>query len=92
MSGLFEQIGDRFGAQLDQVNAVGDNLRDAQAAAAVGCRTHLVCTGKSEGWKGPGLPEGFPPETLVHEDLAAFADWMLSRSINTLQTTNNKSE
>ena len=92
LSGLFEQIGDRFGAQLDQVNAVGDNLRDAQAAAAVGCRTHLVCTGKSEGWKGSGLPEGFPPDTLVHEDLAAFADWMLSRPINTLQTTNNKSE
>jgi phenylalanyl-tRNA synthetase beta chain len=58
LSGLFEQIGDRFGAQLDQVNAVGDTLRDAQAAAAVGCRTHLVCTGKSEGWKGPGVPEG----------------------------------
>jgi D-glycero-D-manno-heptose 1,7-bisphosphate phosphatase len=79
LSGLFEQIGDRFGAQLDQVNAVGDTLRDAQAAAAVGCRTHLVCTGKSEKWKGPDLPEGFPPETLLHDDLAAFAEWLLNR-------------
>lgn len=79
LSGLFEQIGERFGAQLDQVNAVGDTLRDAQAAAAVGCRTHLVCTGKSENWKGPGLPEGFPPNTLVHDDLAAFAEWLLNR-------------
>ena len=78
-SGLFEQIGDRFGAQLDQVNAVGDTLRDAQAAAAVGCRTHLVCTGKSESWNGPALPEGFPPDTLVHDDLAAFAEWMLNK-------------
>lgn len=79
LSGLFEQIGERFGAQLDQVNAVGDTLRDAQAAAAVGCRTHLVCTGKSENWKGPGLPEGFPLNTLVHDDLAAFAEWLLNR-------------
>jgi D-glycero-D-manno-heptose 1,7-bisphosphate phosphatase len=92
LSGLFEQIGDRFGAQLDQVNAVGDTLRDAQAAAAVGCLPHLVCTGKSEGWKGPGLPQGFPTDTLVHEDLAAFADWMLSRPVNTLQANNHKSK
>jgi len=79
LSGLFEQIGDRFGAQLDQINAVGDSLRDAQAAAAVGCRTHLVCTGKNEAWQGPNLPEGFPPKTMVHVDLAEFADWLLNQ-------------
>ena len=91
LSGLFEQIGDRFGAQLDQVNAVGDTLRDAQAAAAVGCPTHLVCTGKSEHWTGPGLPEGFPPDTLVHDDLAAFAEWMLNRPHPTSTVQKNKS-
>jgi D-glycero-D-manno-heptose 1,7-bisphosphate phosphatase len=37
LPGLFEQIGERFGVALDQVHAVGDTLRDAQAAAAVGC-------------------------------------------------------
>ena len=79
LPGLFEQIGDRLGAQLDQVHAVGDTLRDAQAAAAVGCQTHLVCTGKHEGWVGPTLPEGFPVTTVVHEDLAAFAEWVLSK-------------
>jgi D-glycero-D-manno-heptose 1,7-bisphosphate phosphatase len=91
LSGLFEQIGDRFGAQLDQVKAVGDTLRDAQAAAAVGCPTHLVCTGKSEHWTGPGLPEGFPPDTLVHDDLAAFAEWMLNRPLPTSTVQKNKS-
>ena len=80
LPGLFEQIGDRLGAQLDQVHAVGDTLRDAQAAAAVGCQTHLVCTGKHEGWVGPELPEGFPATTVLHEDLAAFAEWVLSRT------------
>jgi hypothetical protein len=28
----------------------------------------------------------------VHEDLAAFADWMLSRPVNTLQANNHKSK
>ena len=51
----------------------------SQAAAAVGCQTHLVCTGKHEHWAGPQLPEGFPPATVVHADLAAFAEWVLSR-------------
>jgi D-glycero-D-manno-heptose 1,7-bisphosphate phosphatase len=87
LPGLFEQIGDRLGVQLDQVHAVGDTLRDAQAAAAVGCQTHLVCTGKHEAWVGPGLPEGFPPHTLVHVDLAAFAEWVLSQPSSAMPTS-----
>jgi D-glycero-D-manno-heptose 1,7-bisphosphate phosphatase len=43
-----EQIGERFGAELKEVHAVGDSLRDAQAAAASGCMPHLVLTGKGE--------------------------------------------
>jgi D-glycero-D-manno-heptose 1,7-bisphosphate phosphatase len=78
LPGLFEQIGERFGVSLDQVHAVGDTLRDAQAAALTGCQTHLVCTGKSEGYRGTTPPEHFPPSTLVHDNLAAFADWVLA--------------
>ena len=78
LPGLFEQIGDRLGVQLNQVHAVGDTLRDAQAASAVGCQPHLVCTGKHEGWTGPQLPDGFPTHTRLHQDLSAFADWILS--------------
>ena len=78
LSGLFEQIGDRFGVQLSEVRAVGDALRDAQAAAAVGCQTHLVRTGKSEVLTEDKLPVNFPPNTHVHAHLSAFADWLLS--------------
>jgi D-glycero-D-manno-heptose 1,7-bisphosphate phosphatase len=77
LPGLFEQISDRFGVDLSDVHAVGDTLRDAQAAAAVGCQTHLVRTGKSEGLMNNALPEHFPPGTQVHADLNAFADWLL---------------
>jgi len=79
LPGLFENIGERFGVALDQVHAVGDTLRDAQAAALAGCQTHLVCTGKSEGYSGRTPPENFPPQTMVHDNLSAFADWVLAQ-------------
>jgi D-glycero-D-manno-heptose 1,7-bisphosphate phosphatase len=80
LPGLFEQIGERFAVQLEQVHAVGDSLRDAQAAAAVGCMTHLVCTGKSEHWIESYPPESYPPATKVHVNLPAFADWLLTQN------------
>ena len=79
LPGLFENIGERFGVALDQVHAVGDTLRDAQAAALAGCQTHLVCTGKSEDYSGSTPPENFPPQTMVHDNLSAFADWVLAQ-------------
>ena len=87
LPGLFEQIGERFGVALDQVHAVGDTLRDAQAAALAGCQMHLVCTGKSEGYRGTTPPENFPPNTLVHDNLAAFADWVLAVGETAVHTT-----
>ena len=87
LPGLFEQIGERFGVALDQVHAVGDTLRDAQAAALAGCQTHLVCTGKSEGYRGTTPPENFPPNTLVHDNLAVFADWVLAVGETAVHTT-----
>jgi D-glycero-D-manno-heptose 1,7-bisphosphate phosphatase len=77
LPGLFRQIGERFGADLPQAHAVGDTLRDMQAAHAAGCKTHLVRTGKSaepgshEG--AIGVPPELPPGTMIHADLAAFA-------------------
>ena len=79
LPGLFEQIGERLGVQLSDVHAVGDSLRDAQAAAAVGCHTHLVRTGKSEVLNEDVLPDNFPAQTRVHADLSAFADWLLNQ-------------
>ena len=81
LPGLFEQIGERFGADLREVHAVGDSLRDAQAAAASGCIPHLVLTGKGEQFVGQTLPDSFPVQTQVHSNLAAFAEWLLMQSM-----------
>lgn len=75
--GLFEQIGDRFGVQLQDVPAAGDSVWDVQAAAAAGCQPHLLLTGNSECFRDGRLPVGLPPGTLVHQDLAAFAEVLL---------------
>ena len=77
--GLFEQVGLRFGVPLRGVPAVGDSLRDLQAGAAAGCEPHLVLTGKGVSHRGRKLPESFPPDTHIHADLAAFADYLLER-------------
>ena len=80
-SGLFEQIGERFGVQLKDVPVVGDSLRDLQAGAAVGCETHLVRTGKSALLDAAQLRAlcDQVPGTHVHADLAAFAEHIIQR-------------
>jgi D-glycero-D-manno-heptose 1,7-bisphosphate phosphatase len=80
LPGLFEQIGERFGVDLKGVPVVGDTLRDLQAGALVGCQPHLVLTGKGAELRGRPLPPNFPAGTQVHEDLAAFADWLVARA------------
>jgi D-glycero-D-manno-heptose 1,7-bisphosphate phosphatase len=80
MPGLFEQINERYGIDTAAggraVHAVGDSLRDLQAGVAAGCLPHLVLTGKGAKYhaKSADLPAG----TLVHADLAAFAEHVLS--------------
>lgn len=77
-SGLFRDIAARFGLDdLRGVPAVGDSLRDLQAAQPLGCSLHLVRSGKGERVlaRGGPLPEG----TLVHANLSGFADWLLSQ-------------
>jgi len=60
-AGLYEEIGRRFGVPLAGVPAVGDALRDLQAAATVGARPMLVLTGKGQATRrAGGLPEGTP--------------------------------
>jgi len=78
-SGLFEQIGERYGMDLKGIHTVGDTLRDLQAGATVGCKPHLVLTGKGEKLKGQALPIDYPEDTRVHDDLGAFADWLLAQ-------------
>jgi D-glycero-D-manno-heptose 1,7-bisphosphate phosphatase len=76
--GLFEQIGERYGVGLHGVPVVGDAVRDLVADAAAGCAPHLVLTGNGAIYRGRSLPEVFPTGTHVHEDLAAFADWLVA--------------
>ena len=79
-SGLFEQIAGRYGMGLATMPAVGDTARDMIAAIGVACTPHVVQTGKGALWRGQPLPEDFPPQTMVHADLSAFADYLVARS------------
>ena len=66
--GMLREIETRFNADLKGVPAIGDSLRDLQAAVEVGARPILVLTGKGERTaKDPELPPG----TEVAADLAA---------------------
>ena len=66
-TGLFEEIGARFHAELKGVPCVGDSLKDLQGAEAVGAQPILVLTGKGRKTQEEG---GLPKKTLVFEDLA----------------------
>jgi len=68
--GMLLEIAERFKLVLAGVPAIGDSLRDLQAASAAGARPILVLTGKGrQTVAAGGLPEG----TEIHADLAAAA-------------------
>ncbi|WP_418318592.1 D-glycero-beta-D-manno-heptose 1,7-bisphosphate 7-phosphatase [Piscinibacter sakaiensis] len=81
MPGLFKLIGERYAVDLKQVPAVGDSLRDLQAAQSAGCEPHLVLTGKSGNLDDAQLAAILAqvPQTKVHKDLTAFADFLIRR-------------
>ncbi len=76
--GLFHEIEARLQMSLQGVPAVGDSLRDLQAARAVGAKPLLVRTGKGESTlaKGEGL-EGIP----VFADLQAAVEELLGGAL-----------
>ena len=78
--GLLQQIGQRYGVALADIRAVGDSLNDVRAAAAAGCQPHLLLCGLLSAHTGPdALPlPPLPDGTVVHADLAAFADFLLA--------------
>ncbi|MBK6637055.1 MAG: D-glycero-beta-D-manno-heptose 1,7-bisphosphate 7-phosphatase [Rhodocyclaceae bacterium] len=60
-AGMFREIEARFNADMSKVFAVGDSLRDLQAAIEVGAKPVLVTTGKGQKTvKDPALPKGVP--------------------------------
>ena len=68
--GMFRDIGERFNASLAGVPAIGDSLRDLQAAESVGAQPILVLTGKGTRTREAG---GLPGGTRVYPDLATVA-------------------
>ena len=70
-TGMLEDIATRFRCDLNGVPAIGDSLRDLQAAVAVGAEPLLVLTGKgAKAQLDPKLPAG----TLIFADLAAAVE------------------
>jgi D-glycero-D-manno-heptose 1,7-bisphosphate phosphatase len=68
--GMLLEIAVRYNVELKGVPAVGDSLRDLEAAQAVGATPILVLTGKGQKTRDdPRLPEGIQ----VFPDLAAVA-------------------
>ncbi len=74
-SGLYHQIESELGQRLDGVPAIGDSLRDLEAAAAVNARPILVRTGKGTKTEA-NLPEWLA-DTPVYDNLAAAVDALL---------------
>jgi len=70
--GLFDDIANRLGIALINVPAVGDSLRDLQAASAAGAKPILVRTGKGLETLSANMA-GFE-DVPVYNDLAAFVD------------------
>ena len=66
-TGMLEEIATRFHTELKGVPAIGDSLKDLQAAESVGAQPILVLTGKGKSTQDTG---GMPKKTLVFEDLA----------------------
>lgn len=72
--GMLNQIAACFNADLAGVIAVGDSLRDLEAAASAGAIPVLVLTGKGEDtYANEALPEG----TQIFDDLAQVVDHVL---------------
>jgi D-glycero-D-manno-heptose 1,7-bisphosphate phosphatase len=79
--GMLQEIGRRYGVDLANVPFASDTLRDLLAAQAAGCEPHLVLTGRAEGLSDGQLQAIVQqvPATRVHDDLSAFADFLLRR-------------
>ncbi|CAM4212050.1 D-glycero-beta-D-manno-heptose 1,7-bisphosphate 7-phosphatase [Bordetella tumbae] len=76
LPGMYHDIARRYDADLTGVPAVGDSLRDLQAASAAGCTPWLVLTGN-----GPKTQQGtLPPGTRIAADLSAVADALLQEA------------
>ena len=77
--GMLLQVGQRYGADLSQVPAVGNALTDLQAAQAAGCPAHLVRTGRAAQLDAAAVGQMLAevPGAQAHADLPAFVEALL---------------
>jgi D-glycero-D-manno-heptose 1,7-bisphosphate phosphatase len=83
LPGLMLQIASRYGLEglMAGIPMVCDTERDLQAAQAAGCEPHLVRTGRAAALSAEQLAQwvGAIEGVAVHDDLAAFAEFLLHR-------------
>lgn len=77
-TGLFKQIAQHFQIDLKNIPAVGDSLRDLQAANSVGCLPILVETGN--GIKTKAHPD-LPKKTRIYANLAEWVEQNMSKAL-----------
>jgi D-glycero-D-manno-heptose 1,7-bisphosphate phosphatase len=79
LPGMMRQIAQRYGVDLANVPMVCDNERDLLAAQAAGCPPHLVRSGRAAAAGDAQVAAWCAqvPDTLVHDDLAAFTEALL---------------
>jgi len=80
-AGMLQSIGERYGVAMHETYAVGDSLRDLEAAVAAGCAPHLVRTGKGARLDDAALRaiKKAVPYAVFHADLASFAQQLIQR-------------
>ena len=76
-TGLYEEIMQRYGINLKNIPAIGDSLKDLQAAAAVGAIPILVLTGKGQTTLAK---EEIPANTQIFENLAMAVDALVGQA------------
>ncbi len=76
-TGMFNDIMQRYGVDLKNIPAVGDSLRDLQAAAAVGATPILVLTGKGQATRAK---QELPANTQVFDNLSKVAESLVGHA------------
>lgn len=76
-TGLFDEIMQRYGVNLSNVPAIGDSLKDLQAAVAAGAIPILVLTGNGQTTR---TEKEMPAHTQIFENLAMAVDALVAQA------------
>jgi D-glycero-D-manno-heptose 1,7-bisphosphate phosphatase len=79
LSGMLEDIENRYNISLNNVAMVGDSLRDLQAGERMGMKPFLVLSGKGQKTFAEKKTE-LPKNTQVFHNLSAVVDFLIANS------------